>query len=691
MAPLGIITAFVSAIRVGGPNWLKALVGRARENIAAAEVEVMSSTSHDVCELWNGTAIVRTVGRPMVKQLIYIDWLKDEKDGFGLFTLDKPAGQLVMKDPRGPSTLLGLEIARFVHRVKAFAMSKLGRPERGGDGRSSIDKEERGISSKSGGSPVAKELQPSKLQRVDQSRMDESPAEEAPNVPQADESPTEEAPNVPQMDKPPAEEAPNISLNLHGETVILELASYALFGVVLQVGVLVFAGFATYHPYLKTKLGGQRATVGFPLQAAGTILLVAGMALCSLAVEQSTEEKRWIASSSATKANSSSSKDRPRMLWLQKRNFVGDQGFDSFLLVAKRECDEILTSRRPAKDGGQSVREGAHKGIHNNRLGVLTVLGVAFGMLGFIAQFEGFRLSNWSNTIAQLVAVFLMTILRAVVRRGLTTRPVVEKLPEAYEMDWLALKIANDPNFLKSFDDSNSQDQSIPTWNITTPNLGNNIALRSKQSRTQPLGKGQEAMKIRQRLGELTGWAGPASEEAISVANAIEMVMNKLFSSEPQTTLIWSLKVGFDGSKDQSGEQIEFSRIEFTVTKSDSQSKYPWKADATEIEAALSLWGYHFWKQYDDSKTLSLQPESGSCDWLRPTESRLARPCRRVLGRDTDALHRDLAWWVGDGIAQESRAKYEDQNTSDILWWGFDGLESESEPSGKSSRTYFAL
>ena len=94
MAPLGIITALVSAIRVRGPNWLKALVGRARENIAAAEVEVMSSTSHDVCELWNGTAIVRTVGRPMVKQLVYLDWLKDEKDVFGLFTLDKSAGQL---------------------------------------------------------------------------------------------------------------------------------------------------------------------------------------------------------------------------------------------------------------------------------------------------------------------------------------------------------------------------------------------------------------------------------------------------------------------------------------------------------------------------------------------------------------------------------------------------------------------
>jgi hypothetical protein len=99
MAPLGIITALVSAIRVGGPKWLKALVGRARENIADAEVELMSSTSQDVCELYNRKAIVRMIGRPIVKQLIYLDWLKDEEE-FGLFTLEKPAGRFAEQGMR---------------------------------------------------------------------------------------------------------------------------------------------------------------------------------------------------------------------------------------------------------------------------------------------------------------------------------------------------------------------------------------------------------------------------------------------------------------------------------------------------------------------------------------------------------------------------------------------------------------
>ncbi|KAK1764248.1 hypothetical protein QBC33DRAFT_595504 [Phialemonium atrogriseum] len=70
-APIGILTAVVSAIRVGGSRWLKAIVGRAREPDADVELELMSSTSSDVCELWNGAGIVRVVGSPSIIELIY--------------------------------------------------------------------------------------------------------------------------------------------------------------------------------------------------------------------------------------------------------------------------------------------------------------------------------------------------------------------------------------------------------------------------------------------------------------------------------------------------------------------------------------------------------------------------------------------------------------------------------------------
>jgi len=87
MAPLGIITAIVGAIRVGGPTWMKAIIGRARESRGLAEVELMSSTSHDVCELWDGSHIVRVMGDSPVVQLLYFPHLQLESETCGLYNL----------------------------------------------------------------------------------------------------------------------------------------------------------------------------------------------------------------------------------------------------------------------------------------------------------------------------------------------------------------------------------------------------------------------------------------------------------------------------------------------------------------------------------------------------------------------------------------------------------------------------
>lgn len=72
VAPLGIITAIAGSIRVAGPRWLKAIIGRARENRAIAEQELMSSSSHEVCEMWNGQQLVRIPGAPAIRELIHI-------------------------------------------------------------------------------------------------------------------------------------------------------------------------------------------------------------------------------------------------------------------------------------------------------------------------------------------------------------------------------------------------------------------------------------------------------------------------------------------------------------------------------------------------------------------------------------------------------------------------------------------
>lgn len=79
MAPFGIITAVVGATRVGGFTWMRAFIGRAREIRTQAEIELMSSTSQNVCELWNGSCIERLLGQAPVNELIYARLVRPEE------------------------------------------------------------------------------------------------------------------------------------------------------------------------------------------------------------------------------------------------------------------------------------------------------------------------------------------------------------------------------------------------------------------------------------------------------------------------------------------------------------------------------------------------------------------------------------------------------------------------------------
>lgn len=91
MAPLGIVTIIVAAIRVGGPRLMRAIIGRARENISTAEMELMSSTSGEVCEMYNGESIVRCQGSAPVWEFICLipkNTGADPKQSFDFMTLE---------------------------------------------------------------------------------------------------------------------------------------------------------------------------------------------------------------------------------------------------------------------------------------------------------------------------------------------------------------------------------------------------------------------------------------------------------------------------------------------------------------------------------------------------------------------------------------------------------------------------
>ncbi|KAK4126794.1 hypothetical protein N657DRAFT_653213 [Parathielavia appendiculata] len=74
MGPLRILTIDVGVIRVGGVTGLKAIIGRVLgpEKRPTAEMELLSSTSLEVCELWTGREIVRLRGQPQMSLPIII-------------------------------------------------------------------------------------------------------------------------------------------------------------------------------------------------------------------------------------------------------------------------------------------------------------------------------------------------------------------------------------------------------------------------------------------------------------------------------------------------------------------------------------------------------------------------------------------------------------------------------------------
>jgi hypothetical protein len=81
MAPLGILTAVVSAIRVRGSPSLRAFIGRAQEGPGNVEVELLSSTSETTSELWTEGGIARVFGKPQILELVKLKTGNRDYDG----------------------------------------------------------------------------------------------------------------------------------------------------------------------------------------------------------------------------------------------------------------------------------------------------------------------------------------------------------------------------------------------------------------------------------------------------------------------------------------------------------------------------------------------------------------------------------------------------------------------------------
>jgi hypothetical protein len=174
--------------------------------------------------------------------------------------------------------------------------------------------------------------------------------------------------------------------------------------------------------------------------------------------------------------------------------------------------------------------------------------------------------------------------------------------------------------------------------------LTSEIAIAIERQEKQEMEKkwpAQTVLKRRQRLGALCEWTGPARKWAISVATAIDEVMNILNVPDPQIMpFLWPLDVLAYGMK---------QRIWFTIEK--GKDGNGWRSNFSEIEAALSLglFGDELKTPHgEDSGNSNKTVVSRDGDWLRLDEDKTRRKMSiTLLGPSSPDSRRELLWWLG--------------------------------------------
>ncbi|KAJ5213562.1 hypothetical protein N7449_000731 [Penicillium cf. viridicatum] len=325
MAPMGILTAVVSVIRVCGTPSLRAFIGRAQEGAGNAEAELCSSTSRDVCELYNSGGIARVFGRPKILEVVH-DPDHDFSDSS--------------------------DITAGIHTFQDYVLGK--------------------------GKNLWKEEKPKIKPKIKPNDAESARGSDPLRKP----------------DTPYMEFAPNLSLNIgiKKQSTAVSL-TIALVGLLLQVGVLIFAGVVTY--YLKwDKDGSPPESYACPLVITGTVLVCGGMFYCAFPVGQSTKEDVWYREENHT--------TNPSMYWIQPGGQrIGDQTFDAFSYTDhENKLKKYTTSR---KDGSKE-----------SKFEVWAAIGTTVS--GFVLQFTGLRGIHSAVSIAQLGVILVMSVARAALR-----------------------------------------------------------------------------------------------------------------------------------------------------------------------------------------------------------------------------------------------------------------------------------
>ncbi|KAK6346840.1 hypothetical protein TWF696_006947 [Orbilia brochopaga] len=498
MAPLGLLTAVVSVIRVAGTPSMRAFIGRAQESPGTAEVELLSCTSETTSELFNEGGIARVFGEPRILEVM----VRPDKDTgsikIGLFTkIGKSHWRSV--NPTGTNTVDDEKLLSPYHR-------------------------------------------------------------------------------------------PNLSLNV-GITKVPPIVHYiaALIGVVLQTGVVIFAGLTVYkypQKFITTSEKPAEA-YAFPLMLCGTIMVCFGVFLCAFIIERSTNEIHYEQWDSATVKST--------MFWIQPGGqSIGDQVFGSFIGYSDDSRYIRSTKARP-------------------KAGALPILWTAVisTLVGFIAQFVGLRAMHASIILAMVVATMVMAVIRSMLRtqRMDKTRNLLSNLTASGSAPEDEHLFSRDPKLLHGHElDFFSMHlfnvESLFAYGDKTGSLIDSLEPKNKDFYAgDSLEARRELATILRGDNNLSAWKDLQTRVLTDqLASAIEGVMEVIcmveerMSGSHDQAYEWPINLDLcyqNQESDTAGliarPTTPSSELRLHIWKSD-RGNVSWKVDRAQLEALLSLW-----------------------------------------------------------------------------------------------------